>query len=254
MCVTFNPRIIVRNFGLIGYPLSHSFSKKYFSEKFRREQITDCIYENYPLPSLQGFSELISRVRGVEGLNVTIPHKQHIIPLIDGLDPAAREIGAVNTLLFRDGKITGYNTDVIGFERSLVPLLEGPRQKALVLGTGGASKAIAFALKRLDISFLFVSREKRSANCVRYQDLDAKIVTTATLIVNTTPVGTSPHVNQAPPFPFEFIGSGHLLYDLVYNPAETQFLKDGKARGARIKNGYEMLELQANASWEIWNR
>lgn len=244
----------MRNFGLIGYPLSHSFSKKYFSDKFHREHITDCAYENYPLPSLEGFTELISRVPGMDGLNVTIPHKQTIIPVIDGLDPAAREIGAVNTLRFRSGKITGYNTDVIGFERSLTPMLEGRDQKALVLGTGGASKAIAFALKRLNISCLFVSREKRSGDCLRYRDLDEDIVRTCTLVVNTTPVGTSPHVNQAPPFPYEFIGSGHLLYDLVYNPAETLFLKKGKARGARIKNGYEMLELQANASWEIWNR
>lgn len=239
---------------MIGYPLSHSFSKKYFSDKFRREHIIDCAYENYPLPSLEGFTDLISRVAGMEGLNVTIPHKQQIIPLIDGLDPAAREIGAVNTLRFRNGKITGYNTDVIGFERSLVPLLDGRDQKALVLGTGGASKAIAFALKRLNISFLFVSREKRSADSLRYRDLEEDIVRTSTLVVNTTPVGTSPNVDQAPPFPYDFIGSGHLLYDLVYNPAETLFLKKGKARGARVKNGYEMLELQANASWEIWNR
>jgi shikimate dehydrogenase len=244
----------VRNFGLIGYPLSHSFSKKYFGDKFRREHITDCAYELYPLSSLEDFRELLSGVPGMEGLNVTIPYKQKIIALIDELDHAARAIGAVNTLLLRAGRITGYNTDVVGFERSLVPLLKSHHTAALVLGTGGASKAVAFALRRLGIPFHFVSRQKRDPGHFTYQDLDESIVKSTSLIINTTPVGTSPNVDQAPSIPYEFIGPGHLLYDLVYNPAETLFLKRGGARGAATKNGYEMLELQADASWEIWNR
>ena len=244
----------MRNFGLIGYPLSHSFSKKYFGDKFRREHITDCAYELYPLSSLEDFRELLSGVPGMEGLNVTIPYKQKIIALIDELDHAARAIGAVNTLLFRAGRITGYNTDVVGFERSLVPLLKSHHTAALVLGTGGASKAVAFALRRLGIPFHFVSRQKRDPGHFTYQDLDESIVKSTSLIINTTPVGTSPNVDQAPSIPYEFIGPGHLLYDLVYNPAETLFLKRGGARGAATKNGYEMLELQADASWEIWNR
>jgi shikimate dehydrogenase len=244
----------VRNFGLIGYPLSHSFSRKYFGDKFRREHITDCTYELYPLPSLDGFRELVSGLPGMEGLNVTIPYKQKIIALIDELDQAARAIGAVNTLLFRDGSITGYNTDVVGFERSLVPLLESHHTAALVLGTGGASKAVAFALRRLGIPSRFVSRQQRDPAHLTYQELDESILKRAPLIINTTPVGTSPNVDDAPDIPYEFIGPGHLLYDLVYNPAETQFLKRGRACGAATKNGYEMLELQADASWEIWNR
>lgn len=239
---------------MIGYPLSHSFSKKYFGDKFRREHITDCAYELYPLSSLEDFRELLSGVPGMEGLNVTIPYKQKIIALIDELDHAARAIGAVNTLLFREGRITGYNTDVVGFERSLVPLLKSHHTAALVLGTGGASKAVAFALRRLGIPFHFVSRQKRDPGHFTYQDLDESIVKSTSLIINTTPVGTSPNVDQAPSIPYEFIGPGHLLYDLVYNPAETLFLKRGEARGAATKNGYEMLELQADASWEIWNR
>lgn len=244
----------MRHFGLIGYPLSHSFSKKYFADKFQREHIGDCLYENYPLSSIDAFAGLIAGIPSLEGLNVTIPYKQAVLALIDELDPAARQIGAVNTIRFREGKAKGYNTDVIGFERSLLPLLGGGHARALVLGTGGASKAIAYALQRLGISYYFVSRSRRSEKCLGYEDLDEKVMREATLIINTTPVGTSPNIHQAPPIPYRFIGTAHLLYDLVYNPSETLFLRKGKAAGAKIKNGYEMLELQAEASWEIWNR
>lgn len=244
----------MRNFGLIGYPLSHSFSKRYFGEKFKREGIGDCIYENYPLADIADFRELVRALPALEGLNVTIPYKQAVIPLIDGLDPAASEIGAVNTIRFHAGKATGYNTDVIGFERSLTPLLSGQHRAALVLGTGGASRAVTYALRHLGIAYRLVSRKTAGPEILDYGSLDRDILATHTLIINTTPVGTSPDVDHAPAIPYGFLGSGHLLYDLVYNPSETLFLRRGKERGALTKNGYQMLELQAEASWDIWNR
>lgn len=243
----------MRNFGLIGFPLSHSFSKRYFSDKFQTEQIAGCTYENYQLPSIDLFPGFVRGIDGLEGLNVTIPYKEAIIPLLDKLDVAAQRIGAVNTILFRGGTTTGYNTDVIGFERSLIPLLKNYHEKALILGTGGASKAIAFALRQLGIAFQFVSRGKRSEDCIGYDDLDQEVIREHTLLVNTTPVGTSPDVDDAPSLPYQFVGEKHLLYDLVYNPPETLFLRKGRMQGAQIKNGYEMLVLQAEASWEIWN-
>lgn len=212
------------------------------------------MYANYPLRSLDDFSELCNSITALEGLNVTIPYKEQIIPLLDELDEASLEVGAVNTIRFERGHTIGYNTDVIGFEQSLRPLLDSSHTAALVLGTGGASKAIAFVLRRLGIACRFVSRTKQSDGCLRYEDLDEGIMRITPVIVNTTPVGTAPNTEEAPPIPYEFIGSGHLLYDLVYNPAETLFLRNGKAAGAQVKNGYEMLELQAEASWDIWNR
>ena len=242
----------MRYFGLIGYPLSHSFSKKYFSEKFEREHITDCIYENYPLPSIRLFPQLIEKEH-VEGLNVTIPHKESVIPYLDYLDPAAEKIAAVNCIHFKDEKSTGFNTDIIGFRRSLKPALQAHHRHALILGTGGASKAVAFVLSDLNISFQFVSRHKKE-NHFTYADLNENIIRRHTLIINTTPLGTSPDVNNCPDIPYRFLSEEHLLYDLIYNPPETLFLQKGKERGAVIKNGYEMLQLQAEASWEIWNR
>lgn len=243
----------MRNFGLIGYPLSHSFSKGYFTEKFQREGLPDCRYENYPLPSVEGLSGLIARTEGLEGLNVTIPHKEAVIAQIGELDEAARQIGAVNTLVIRDGKTKGFNTDVVGFERSLRPLLQGHHGQALILGTGGASKAVAYCLSALGIGFRLVSRRPASG-LLTYEALTAEIMQHYRLIINTTPLGTSPRVDRCPPIPYDCLGEAHLLYDLVYNPAETLFLRKGKAQGATIKNGYEMLVLQAEASWAIWNR
>lgn len=244
----------MRNFGLIGYPLSHSFSKGYFTEKFRKEGLLDCRYENYALPSVDGFSDLIRQINGLEGLNVTIPHKETVIALIDTLDEAARKIGAVNTIVFRGGRTTGFNTDVVGFERSLRPLLRTHHDQALILGTGGASKAVAYCLSAMNIPFEWVSRRKQAPHTMTYTDLTETIMHDHRLIINTTPLGTSPHVDTCPPIPYEYLGEKHLLYDLVYNPAETLFLQKGKMGGAAIKNGYEMLVLQAEASWEIWNR
>lgn len=242
----------MRQFGLIGFPLSHSFSKKYFSEKFKKEHITDCNYENYPLPSINLFPELI-REENLEGLNVTIPYKESVISYLNYLDPAAEKIAAVNCIHFENGKSTGFNTDIIGFERSLKPLLKTHHQHALILGTGGASKAIGYVLSKLDISFNYVSRHKK-ADYYTYNDLNEAIIQQHTLIINTTPLGTSPDINHCPDIPYQFLSKKHLLYDLIYNPSETLFLQKGKEHGAMVKNGYEMLILQAEASWEIWNR
>lgn len=242
----------MRHFGLIGYPLSHSFSKRYFSEKFQKEHIADCVYENYPLPSIRLFPQLIEKEH-VEGLNVTIPHKESVIPYLDYLDPAAEKVAAVNCIHFKDKKSTGFNTDIIGFKRSLKPVLQAHHRYALILGTGGASKAVAFVLSDLNISFQYVSRHKKE-NHFTYADLNEDIIRQHTLIINTTPLGTSPDVNKCPDIPYRFLSNEHLLYDLIYNPPETLFLQKGKERGAVIKNGYEMLQLQAEASWEIWNR
>lgn len=242
----------MRHFGLIGYPLSHSFSKRYFSEKFQKEHIADCVYENYPLPSIRLFPQLIEKEH-VVGLNVTIPHKESVIPYLDYLDPAAEKVAAVNCIHFKDKKSTGFNTDIIGFRHSLKPVLQAHHRHALILGTGGASKAVAFVLSDLNISFQYVSRHKKE-NHFTYADLNEDIIRRHTLIINTTPLGTSPDVNKCPDIPYRFLSNEHLLYDLIYNPPETLFLQKGKERGAVIKNGYGMLQLQAEASWEIWNR
>jgi shikimate dehydrogenase len=242
----------VRKFGLTGYPLSHSFSKKYFSEKFKKEGITGCTYENYPLASIELLPRLLETERP-EGLNVTIPYKEVVIPFLTRLDAAAAEIGAVNCIHFTTAGATGFNTDVIGFGRSLKPLLQPSHTRALILGTGGAAKAVAFTLTQLGIGFAFVSRKADPA-FLRYTDLDESTLRTYTVIINTTPLGTTPNVHEAPQLPYHLLGPQHLLYDLVYNPPETLFLQKGKMQGARVKNGAEMLALQAEASWEIWNR
>lgn len=242
----------MRHFGLIGFPLSHSFSKKYFSEKFEREHIADCVYENYLLASIQLLPQLIQK-DNPEGLNVTIPYKESVISYLDYLDPAAEKIAAVNCIHFKNRKLTGFNTDIIGFERSLKPLLQPHHKNALILGTGGASKAVGYVLSKLNISFHYVSRNKKEDHFT-YDDLNEEIIHQHTLIINTTPLGTSPDVHHCPDIPYRFLGKAHLLYDLIYNPAETLFLQKGKQQGAMIKNGYEMLVLQAEASWEIWNR
>jgi shikimate dehydrogenase len=242
----------VRKFGLTGYPLSYSFSRKYFAQKFAREGITGCTYENYPLASIDLFPGLVSSLEGLEGLNVTIPYKEAIIPFLDRLDETASAVGAVNTIVFGPDGTTGCNTDVTGFLVSLRPLLRPHHTRALILGTGGASKAVAFALHRLGIASRFVSRTPREGQ-LGYIDLDEDIMGQHTVIVNTTPLGTSPDTEQAPPLPYLLLSPAHLLYDLVYNPPETLFLRLGRERGAATRNGSEMLVLQAEASWKIWN-
>jgi shikimate dehydrogenase len=244
-------------FGLIGFPLSHSFSKKYFSEKFLKENLTECRYENYPLQSLDELSSLIGSHPELMGLNVTIPYKEKVLKLLNSIDENARAIGAVNTIkINRDqGKtmLEGYNTDAYGFYTSLKPFLDNNLKSALILGTGGASKAVAYVLKNLGISCLFVSRHPKSSDHISYADLCGPVLYDYQLIVNTTPVGMHPDEEAYPDIPYEFITDKHLLYDLVYNPLETQFLGKGKEMGARVVNGIEMLRLQAEKAWKIWN-
>ncbi|HVI47444.1 MAG TPA: shikimate dehydrogenase [Chitinophaga sp.] len=240
-------------YGLIGYPLSHSFSKGFFAKKFEQENIAGCIYENFPIPDISDFPALLQQHPDLCGLNVTIPYKEVIIPHLDELSKAAGRIGAVNCIRFSNGKKIGYNTDVIGFKNSLQPLLQPQHTRALVLGTGGAAKAVMFSLEELEIPFTIVSRQA-SDSTISYDSLNKDIIATHTLIINTTPLGMYPRVDTAPEIPYQYITSQHLLYDLVYNPAETLFLQKGAAQGAAIKNGHEMLILQAEASWEIWGQ
>jgi shikimate dehydrogenase len=239
-------------YGLIGYPLSHSFSKGFFAEKFAREGIKECMYESFPIPGIEELPALIAQHPDLQGLNVTIPYKEAVMSYLDELSPAAAQIRAVNCIRFKDGRKTGYNTDAIGFRRSLGPLLKSHHNKALVLGTGGAAKAVQYVLESLNIPYKLVSRQA-GADSLTYEQLDAAIMASHTLIINTTPLGMYPNVDAAPALPYEQLTDRHLLYDLIYNPAVTTFLQKGADKGATIKNGHEMLILQAEASWEIWN-
>ncbi|MFY0253751.1 shikimate dehydrogenase family protein [Chitinophaga sp. 30R24] len=239
-------------YGLIGYPLSHSFSKGFFKEKFEKENIAGCLYENFPIPAITELPNLLAQQPQLQGLNVTIPYKEAVIPYLDELSKAAAQIGAVNCIQIENGRKKGYNTDVIGFSKSLQPLLQPQHTHALVLGTGGAAKAIMYALQQLGIAYTVVSR-KAGNGAVPYESLTQSVMEQHTLIVNTTPLGMYPQVDTLPEIPYQHLTSRHLLYDLVYNPAETAFLQKGAAQGAAVKNGHEMLILQAEASWEIWN-
>jgi shikimate dehydrogenase len=246
----------MKHLGLIGYPLSHSFSVKYFSEKFSREGISEFEYLNYPIQSVQELKPMIEEKEDLIGLNVTIPHKEAVMPLLDEINPEAAEIGAVNTIriMRSSGKIhlKGYNSDAYGFRESLLPLLGASHQNALVLGTGGASKAITHVLEQLGISYQYVSRTP-AKDQLHYLDLCYSVIKKHTLIINTTPLGTYPNTSAFPNIPYDLVTSGHILYDLVYNPPETEFLRFGKQKGATVMNGHEMLILQAEKSWEIWN-
>lgn len=254
----------MRNFGLIGYPLGHSFSKKYFTTKFENERI-NAAYELYELTCIEDFTNLIQRI-DLTGLNVTIPYKETVIPYLDELDDTASEIGAVNVIKFtKDGNkiaLKGFNSDVIGFMESIRTRLKPYHQKALVLGTGGAAKAMAYGLKKMGVEVMFVSRSTEkgkseamnaSQNTISYQQLNAKILFDYTIIVNASPVGTFPNVDRCPDIPYQFLTEKHFLFDAVYNPAETLFLKKGKEQGAETLNGEEMLTGQAEAAWKIWN-
>ncbi len=243
----------MRLFGLIGYPLSHSFSKTYFTEKFSREKIQDARYENFSIEKIETLPELITAQPDLRGLNVTIPYKTSVLNYLDETDEVAAHIGAVNTIKISSGKLKGFNTDYIGFSRSLIPLIQPVHQRALILGTGGASLAVKFALEKLDIGFTFVSRNPKNENTIRYSDLTADILSEHLLIINTTPIGMYPNVEQAPEIPYHRLTGKHLLYDLIYNPELTLFLKKGKEKKAQTKNGYDMLVSQAEESWKIWN-
>lgn len=247
----------MHKYGLIGYPLKHSFSQRFFFEKFTTEHI-DATYLNFEIPSISEITPIIRDNPELLGLNVTIPYKEQVIPYLDKISPDASAIGAINVIkIVREGANTsliGYNTDVIGFQDSILPLIrKGIHKKALILGTGGASKAVQKGLENLGIESIFVSRSTKPEQ-LTYQDLTPEIIEEYKIIINSTPLGTFPDIDNAPDIPYGFLSTEHLLYDLVYNPEVTKFLQLGKERGATIKNGYEMLERQAIAAWKIWNK
>lgn len=242
-------------YGLIGYPLEHSFSISYFNEKFENEGI-DAQYVNFEIPDIEDLPEILDSNPNLKGFNVTIPYKEKIIGYLDAISPEANAIGAVNVVkVTHKGKQTylkGYNSDVIGFMKSIEPMLETSHKKALVLGTGGASKAINYSLKSLGLDTLLVSRSEK-ADTIQYQDITDKMLNEYRVVVNCTPCGMYPHVDECPVLPYDAMDEHTLLYDLIYNPDETLFMQMGKAHGATVKNGLEMLLLQAFASWDFWN-
>lgn len=259
----------MKQYGLIGFPLSHSFSKKYFTDKFEKEKITDAEYELYPLEHIDGLQDLLDEHPDICGLNVTVPHKVSVLRYLDWVDNDAKNAGAVNCIRVaaespvlaafsgevgvkgHDFRLEGFNTDIYGFEMSLKPLLADQHDQALVLGDGGAAKAVKCVLENLGINFKCVTRTAHRDNLL-FKDLTPAIIKNNPLIINTTPLGTYPRIDECPPIPYEGITKGHLLYDLVYNPEKTLFLEKGEQHGAVIKNGYEMLVLQAEKAWEVW--
>ncbi len=261
----------MKKYGLIGFPLTHSFSKKYFTEKFKQEEIEDSSYGLFELENLSDFPEFIKANPDLCGLNVTIPHKIGAVYYMNWMDDEAKKVEAVNCIKIiqesavaaafsgevgfvgQDFRLEGYNTDIYGFEHSLKPLLKSHHNKALVLGNGGASRAVRYVLKKLRIPFQVVSRRPKP-NQILYEKVTPELIKKYKLIINTTPLGTDPDLTSFPPIPYEAITDQHLLYDLIYNPEKTVFLQKGEAQGAEIKNGYEMLVLQAEKAWEIWNK
>ncbi|HPE76305.1 MAG TPA: shikimate dehydrogenase [Draconibacterium sp.] len=247
----------MKKYGLIGFPLTHSFSKRYFTEKFETENI-DSTYDNFEIDNISKFPEIIKNNPDLIGLNVTIPYKEQVIPFLDDLNESAKEIGAVNTVkIIRSGseiQLKGFNTDTYGFETSLKPLLKPHHKKALILGTGGASKALKYVLTKLGIEFISASIEELKENEIKYEEIDGNMMKERHLIINATPLGTYPKVETYPNIPYLYITDKHLLFDLVYNPEISAFLRKGMDMGAATKNGYEMLLLQAKKSYEIWNK
>lgn len=260
----------MRQFGLIGYPLSHSFSQKFFTEKFLQENIVNANYANFPIPSIESFAALWKENSNLEGLNVTIPYKKEVIPFLQHSSAVVQEIHACNCIRKFNNELYGYNTDVIGFEKSLLPFLEPHHTHALILGTGGAAAAVQWVLQKLNIQFQLVSRKGNAIDgntleentleknaemksSISYEQLNKSLVESHTLIINTSPVGMFPNVNEAPPITYEGITAQHHLYDLVYNPTETLFMKNGLEKGATVQNGLAMLHIQAEESWAIWN-
>jgi shikimate dehydrogenase len=241
-------------YGLIGYPLGHSFSKQYFTEKFVKEGIKDCAFEAFPIPAIAEFPALLKANPDLKGLSVTIPYKEQVLPYITELSEEVKFIGATNSIKISGDKLIAYNTDIIGFEKSFCKSLKPSHTKALVLGTGGASKAVQYVLRKLNIEFLVVTRNAQlKTNEINYTAINEKLIGEYTVIINSSPVGMYPNVNDCPDIPYQFLTSDHYLYDLVYKPDETLFLKKGKEKNATVENGYDMLLLQAEASWKIWN-
>lgn len=241
-------------YGLIGKNIDYSFSKKYFTERFTNTNATDCNYQNFDIDSIADFPNVILQNPDLMGLNVTIPYKETIVPYLDCLSKKATQIGAVNVIRFtKKRKLKGYNSDYYGFKKSLESILQPHHQKALILGTGGASKAVAFTLKEMNIPYAFVSREAHE-NSITYERINATTFDNYQIIINCTPLGTHPNTKEFPPIPYKFFTEKHLAFDLIYNPEETQFLKKAKKKGALTKNGMDMLIFQAEKAWRIWNK
>tara|TARA_B100000787_G_scaffold162672_1_gene143669 strand:+ start:70938 stop:71663 length:726 start_codon:yes stop_codon:yes gene_type:complete len=241
---------------LVGKNISYSFSKAYFSDKFIDFELSNHEYLNFDIENIEDFYKIILEFKtSLKGLNITIPYKQSIFKYLDSIDYIAKEIGAVNTVKFtKKGNLVGYNSDVVGFEKSIKPLLKPHHIKALILGTGGASKAVSYVFNSLGINYLNVSRDPSKKKEISYSEINKELLEEYTIIINTSPLGTYPNTDQKPSIPYRYLSKKHLLYDLIYNPPETAFLIEGKKQGAQIKNGFEMLELQAEESWRIWNK
>ena len=244
----------MKKFGLIGFPLGHSFSKNFFKEKFIRERYSEITYENYEINSLEKLPDILTKNPDLRGFNVTIPYKEKIISLLDDIDIIAKKIGSVNTVKISDGKLIGYNTDYLGFRESIISWLPNTNISALVLGSGGSSKAIKYVLDDLRISYKVISRDSKDMK-ISYKELkNLSMISTSKLIINTTPLGMSPNVGGFPDIDYNLINNKHFVFDLVYNPIKTKFLSLCEERGANIKNGYEMLVAQAEEAWKIWNK
>lgn len=242
-------------YGLIGKTLKHSFSKDYFTKKFSENLFDDCTYQNFELNSIEEFPALVKSISNLKGLNVTIPYKESVIPYLDKLSKKAQQIQAVNVIkITKKGRLKGYNSDYFGFKKSLSTLIKPHHKKALMLGTGGASKAVAFALDELGILYTFVSRNPQEQNTIDYNMINQNTFENHQIIINTTPTGTSPNSEDCPPIPYQFFTDKHIAFDLIYNPSETKFLHNASQNGATIKNGLEMLQIQADKAWKIWNK
>ena len=242
----------MKRYGLIGYPLTHSLSEQYFTQKFIQEGIKDCVYERFSMPSIADLHEILNSHLDLRGFNITIPYKKEVLAFLTERSKAVEEVGACNCVKIESGKLIGYNTDVIGFENSLIPFLKPIHNRALVLGTGGAALAIVYVLQKLGIEFSYVSRTATIGQ-FSYNDLDASVMASHTLIINTTPLGMFPNIEDCPAIPYDLLTPEHHLFDLTYNPAASTFLTKGKQMGTTIQNGQQMFVEQAEQSWRIWN-
>lgn len=245
---------MMQEYGLIGYPLTHSFSQRYFTEKFEREHITDALFYAFSIPSITDLPGIIKNHPLLKGFAITIPYKRAVIDYLDWVSPEVQQMNACNCVKIKSGKLSGYNTDVIGFEKSFIKKLQPHHKKALILGTGGAASAVAFVLHKLNIGYSFVSRAKdEEKNIFGYNDVNENLLSIHNIIINCTPLGMYPKVDDAPQIPYQLLNNSYYLFDLIYNPLKTKFLSFGEQQGATTENGYEMLVLQAEENWKIWN-
>ena len=243
----------MRLFGLIGYPLVQSFSQRFFTEKFRQLGLADCFFQNFPITAIEEFPGLLQQYPELEGVAVTIPYKQVVLPYLNNTTNIPQGLNACNCIRIKSNQLTGFNTDYIGFEKSFTPLLQPHHQRALILGNGGSTAAVAFVLEKYNIGFKIVSRQSHDGSALAYADIDKQTLAEHPVIINTTPLGMFPNVDACPDIPYQWLTQDNYLYDLVYNPAKTLFLQKGEERGAIIKNGADMLEIQAEENWRIWN-